>query len=261
MNIETVKTDDLSCRFFRFGNRLGQPFVIIPGIALKSVMDSAELIARQYAQLSEFFDIYLIDRREDMPAEYSVYDMADDTAKVMYSIGIRNAVIYGVSQGGMIAQLIAAGYPDLAGRLIVCSTAPCLQDTAADKLRIWADCAEQRDIPGLIASFAENVYSQGYYDKYRDAFAAFGSMITNEDLERFLVMVKGTKDFDIRDKLEGIRCPVLVIAGGKDRIFGTAPSEEIARITGGKLLIYENDAHSVYDENPDVTEQIMAFCR
>ncbi|MBQ6181273.1 MAG: alpha/beta fold hydrolase [Ruminococcus sp.] len=130
MNIDTINTGDLSVRYFRFGNLSGQPFIIIPGVALKSVVNSADFIANQYKTLADSFCIYVFDRREDMPEEYSVYDMAEDTEKAMDELGLAGAIIYGVSQGGMIAQVIALKRPDLVSRLVLCSTAPYIPEQA-----------------------------------------------------------------------------------------------------------------------------------
>ena len=45
-------------------------------------------------------------------ANYSLHDMAKDTSCIMTELGISNAHIVGISMGGMIAQLLAAHYPE-----------------------------------------------------------------------------------------------------------------------------------------------------
>ena len=259
MNIETIKTENITMRYFRFGNENGQPFVIIPGAALKSVMLSAELIAAQYSSLAGDFNIYVFDRREDMPEGYSVYDMADDTAEAMDALGLTGAVVYGVSQGGMTAQTIAVRRPELVEKLILCSTAPYVPEGAANVLSEWAECAENRDITGLMKAFAENVYSETYCEKYRDVFAAFGQSLTDEELGRFARSIKNTGSFDIREQLGMIKCPVLVIAADMDRIFGIELSAEIAEQTGGELVICRGQSHAVYDEDPEILHRIAGF--
>ena len=81
MDIRTISTDGITMKYFRFGNTQGQPFVIIPGVAVKSVMLSYEMIVRQYGTIAESCDVYVIDRREDMPDRYNVYDMAPHMSK------------------------------------------------------------------------------------------------------------------------------------------------------------------------------------
>ena len=45
ITIETVDTDGILMDYFRFGKRGGYPVFIIPGLAVKSVMGSAEFVA------------------------------------------------------------------------------------------------------------------------------------------------------------------------------------------------------------------------
>lgn len=259
MDICTIKTEEITLRYFRFGNEHGQPFVIIPGVAIKSVMESAELIAGQYSLIAEEFDIYVLDRRDDMPDKYSVYDMADDTIKAMDTIGLHSAVIYGVSQGGMIAQVIATSRPDLVSRMVLCSTAPYIPDKSAQILNVWVENAEKNNISELMLSFAENVYSASYCEKNREAFSELSKMITKDDLRRFIITVKGGSGFDIREQLACIKCPLLVIAADMDKIFDIELSAEIIKRTNGELYIYKGQAHAVYDEEIDVLRRIKEF--
>ena len=92
----------------------------------------------------------------------------------MDMLAVENAVVYGVSQGGMIAQEIALRRPELVRKLILCSTASYIPEKAGSILSKWAELAEKYDIPGLMQAFAENVYSAGYCEKYRDAFTEYG---------------------------------------------------------------------------------------
>ena len=256
---ETLKANDMTMRYFRFGDPQAQPLVIIPGVSLKSVMDSEHMIAAQYNTFSNDRNVYVFDRRTDMPKEYSVYDMAEDTVLAMDMLAIKNADIYGVSQGGMIAQVIAAKRPDLVRRLVLCSTASYVPEMSESVLDSWTGYAENRDIDGLMMSFAENIYTRAYCEKYHDAFIMFGKTVTDEDTDRFLITVRGCEGFDVREQLGGIRCPVLVIGAELDKVFGTEPSKDIAERTGGELYIYKDMAHGVYDEDTDVIRRIKNF--
>ena len=45
--------------YLRFGKKDGEKFVILPGLALKSVMGLAEGIISAYALIAEKYDVYL----------------------------------------------------------------------------------------------------------------------------------------------------------------------------------------------------------
>lgn len=233
--------------------------MIIPGVAIKSVMDSAEFVAVQYRSLAADRDIYVFDRREDLQKEQSIYDMAGDIIAAMDMLDIKNADIYGVSQGGMIAQVIAAQRKDLVRRLILCSTAAYIPQASRPIFERWIDLAQNKDVVGLMESFAETIYSDSYRKKCHQAFIEFAKMVNDDDLQRFLCMVKGMADLDIRGSLGDIKCPVLALGAMKDNIFTARPTEEIASATGAMVHIYSEGSHAVYDEEPDVLVRIKEF--
>ena len=255
--VRTVKSERMEMRYCRFGNPEGQPFVILPGAAVKSVMESAMLIEKQYAAFAADYDVYVMDRRTDLPEPYSIAEMAEDTAEALRLLGLQNVNLYGVSQGGMIAQMMAVQHPELVKKLALCATAPYMPDDGF--LRRWTELAEQRDADALMLAFGEKVYTQQYLETYRNAFQVFARTVTEEDLRRFVICVSGIAGFDVRPRLHEIRCPVLVIGAEEDQIFGSAPAKEIAEKTGGKLVIYSEQPHAVYDMEPDVLVQIKAF--
>ena len=257
--IKTVSLDGMTMKYFRFGNENAEPLVVIPGVALKSVLLSAQMIAAQYNTFNEDRNVYLLDRREDMPEEYSVYDMAEDTAKAMDMLSLKNADVYGVSQGGMIAQIIAVKRPDLVNKLVLCSTASYVPDISREVMSKWITYAENKDMTLLMQSFADNIYTKDYCEKYRDAFAKFGETVTDEELHRFIISVRGCEGFDITKQLDSIKCPVLVMGADNDKIFGEVPSRVIAEHTNSELCIYSGQAHGVYDENEDVLKRIKTF--
>ena len=121
VQIGTVKTERFSMEYCRFGQG-DRNLIIIPGISVQSVMLSAEAIEDAYKLLADDFTLYVLDRRKDVPAVYSIRDMATDTAEAIAELGLEKVDIFGASQGGMIAMLIASEHPELVNKLILGST-------------------------------------------------------------------------------------------------------------------------------------------
>ena len=259
MKTEALQINGFTIRFLRFGKADGKPFVIIPGVSIKSVMNSAIFIEEQYKLLADEYDVYVIDRRSELPAKYSIYDMAEDTVKVLDMLSVKDAAVYGVSQGGMIAQAIALSRPDIVSELILCSTAAYIPETAIRIFNEWIEYAEQKNSNGLVMSFAENIYTPAYCEKYNDVFIRFAEIITEDELQSFSIVVKGFEGFDVRDKLSKIRSSVLAVGADNDKLFGRETTEELARLTNGRIKIYKNESHSVYDENTEVIPLISTF--
>ena len=105
------------------------------------------------------------------------------------------------------------------------------------------------------------VYTENFFRQYKDLILAAGEGMSNEDLERFMILARGIERFDITGDLHRISCPVLVLGAGKDRIFGPEASEEIAEIIGCSCYIYKEYGHAVYDEAPDYQDRILEFLK
>ena len=110
-----VKIDNTEMEYVTFGNGT-QPFIIIPGLgdALKTVRGTAVPFSYMYRTYAKYFKVYLFSRKNMIPKDYTIADMADDQAKVLKTLGISDACVMGVSQGGKIQvpTLIVGGERD-----------------------------------------------------------------------------------------------------------------------------------------------------
>ena len=249
--IETIRHKRFVMEAFRFGEQGREPIVLLPGLSVGSVLAYADAIADAYRIFAEEFEIFVLDRRLDLPPSYSVWDMADDTTEAMVLLGIQAANLYGVSQGGMIAQAIALRHPELVKRMMLGSTAARLSAAAKELLQTWVRLAREGDAKGLIDAFCEAVYSEAFYLQNRDALLSMANGITQKDLSRFLILAEQTTDFNCYEDLSRITCPVLVQGAGKDRVLGREASVELAHKLGCALCLYEDCGHAAYDEAPD----------
>lgn len=259
VRICTASTDGIEMDYFTFGCGR-RPFVILPGLSLKSVMLSAPSIRAAYKSFENDFSVYVFDRRKNIGEGYTVYDMAEDTASVMRSLGVSDAYFFGASQGGMMAQIIALNHPGLVKKLVLGSTTSKTDDNASSVLSDWIKKAEQKDRKGFTQSTMSAMYSKRTYDMYIDAFMEMSSDITDEEFERFIIMAKASSGFDVYDKLNGIKAGVFVIGSFGDKVLGAEASFGIAEKLGCELFMYGKEyGHCVYDEAPDYKEKIMSF--
>ena len=146
-----VKIDNTEMEYVTFGNGI-QPFIIIPGLgdALKTVRGTAVPFSYMYRIYAKYFKVYLFSRKNMIPKDYTIADMADDQAKVLKTLGISDACVMGVSQGGMISMHLAAKYPELVTKLVLANTAPYANDVIKTVVGTWIDKAKQGNFKGKI---------------------------------------------------------------------------------------------------------------
>lgn len=255
---EIVKVNGTEMEYFSFGEG-DKAFIILPGVDVKSVMLSAKAIEAAYRDFGKEYTVYVFDRRKNMPDDYSVKAMADDTAEVMKALGISGAYVFGASQGGMIAMCIAISHPELIAKLVLGSTAARV-DAAENGTRRWIELAESGDMQALTADFIDSLYSENTIGQYKELLLHMNDDVTDRDIERFIIQSKAIDGFDIYGELDKIQSPTLVIGVEGDKVIPPSCSREIAEKIDCELYMYgEEYGHCVFDEAPDYKQRIMDF--
>lgn len=260
--IERVECQDFAMEFFRFGTG-ARTLVILPGLSVQSVMGSAEAVAQAYDALAQDYTIYLFDRRETLPDVYGVEEMGRDTAEAMKALGLKDVYLFGASQGGMMALVIAIEYPELVKKLVLGSTSAHVLPEQFRSIERWIALAEANDPVGLYLSFGEKIYPPAVFRQFRDALIAAGKTVTAEELRRFVILARGIEGFDVSSRVAEIRCPVLAIGVLEDEVLDSDATMEIAEKLDLKpdfrLYLYTGYGHAAFDTAPDYRERIRKF--
>lgn len=76
--------------------------VVLPGLSdgLTTVKGKAWILSSPYQKFFRDYTVYLFSRKNKMPDGYTIRDMANDQILAMKNIGIEQAYLLGVSQGG-----------------------------------------------------------------------------------------------------------------------------------------------------------------
>ncbi len=253
-----VKTGSFSMEYAVFGEG-AKFFVMLPGVSLHSVILSADSIAAAYEAFGEEYTVYVFERVTDIPEGYTVSDMADDTASALQDLGISGAYVFGASQGGMTAQLLAARYPSLVKKAVLGSTMLKESPFAADCFDGFIKAVHSGDVRAVNRAFFEKIYPEDYLKKYAAAFRLLETQGTKEEMRRFQRELEAMRGFDASREDKNIVCPVLVIGDTSDKILPPEASPELAAHLGAELFMYDGFGHAVYDTAPDYKEKIKEF--
>ena len=247
--------ETMKMNYMQFGNGL-RTMLILPGLSVRPVCPLAESIAAAYDIFSGDFTVYLFDRREDVPQDYSLEQMADDTVEKIRELGLNDLYLYGVSQGGMIAQIIALKYPELIRKLALASTCSYIEEGTVNE---WAEASGKHDLEGLLKGFVTGVYGDAYYEQYKEAiFAAYGDL-SEEEMDYFAILASAVNDFDIRKEADKINVPVFLTGSRDDRVIPIASMEESARLLKAESYFFEGYSHAVYDEAEELKTRVYDF--
>lgn len=253
LNVKNVEFD-----YITFGNGT-KPLVMIQGLNTRGIQGAALSLAYMYRIFARTYKVYLFDRRPMVQEGITVRDMASDIAIAMDTLGITNADVVGVSQGGMIAQYLAIDRPDLVNKLVLAVTLSRNNDTVKQVVNTWIEMAERNAMKELVTDMAEKMYSDAYVKRYRPFLPLLAIMQKPTDVQRFAILARACLTCNTYEILDKIKCPVLVLGGRQDKVVTGEASEEIAEKLGCKIHMYENMGHAAYEEEKDFNRIVYDF--
>ena len=181
----------------------------------------------------------------------------------MRALGLEGSVLFGASQGGMIAMEIAARHPDLVRALGLGSTAARMPQSRCGAVDRWIKLAREGNTEALYLDFAEAIYPENVFHQYRDTFVALSRSVTEADLKRFIILAEGMHGFDDLDLLPLLACPVLLLGSRDDAVLGADAFSEIQKKLSGRSgfcsHLYDGFGHASFDTAPDYLSRILTF--
>ena len=255
LNIQNMSFD-----YITFG-RGTKPLIMIQGLNTRGIKGAAISLAYMYRIFAKDFKVYLFDRRPEVLEGITVREMASDIAMAMDTLGIKDAYIFGVSQGGMIAQYLAIDRPDLVKKMVLAVTLSKNNDTVKKVINNWINMAEQGNMKELVADMAEKMYSDAYVKRYRLFMPVLTVLQKPKDVKRFVILAKACLTCNTYELSDKIKCPVLVLGGKKDKVVTGEASVEIAEKLGCEIHMYDDLGHASYEEAKDFNKRVYDFLR
>lgn len=208
----------------------------IPGLSFTAEPAKPASVRRSWKRWLEPIErhgLTVIDvgRRADLPAGSSSADIADDYATVIREQWGSAVGVMGLSTGGGYAQWLASRHPELVDRLVLAYTAHVLPPEVA--------AVQRRAVDHFLAG------------RWRNGFALMAAWVVPEharvasavawlvgpyvagrpsDLRVLRLDADADETHDATGALGGIRCPTLVISGGRDLAY---PPDLVRELVAG----------------------------
>ncbi|OJU01378.1 MAG: hypothetical protein BGN87_23285 [Rhizobiales bacterium 65-79] len=195
----------------------------------------------------------------------TVPQLASDIIALLDHLKIRRAAVCGLSLGGMIAQVLAADFPERIGAVVIANSSAESSDPGTVKeIDAWIDLFEQADGP---LKRLEAVWPKMLNDAYRasPSAAAFKAswrrIVARIPGSSFANVARGLQEFNWSGRLDDIRQPALVIGSEFDRLFPPSICKQLAdRIAGAELGIIAGGSHlSSLDSPKPFNELLLKF--
>jgi len=184
--------------------------------------------------------------------ELGIDTMADDIAALLDALGVSGQVaLAGIAVGGAIALHFAARYPERTSAVAVGSPATAV---APDRRAAALERVARIEATGM-AFAVEDAMLNGYAPELRGdvrRFERYRARWLGNDPLSYATIWRMLAGLDMQGELAGLRCPVLVIGGGFDRVRLPPLAESVAKAIPGARYIELRTGHYMAVQTPEL---------
>ena len=193
------------------------------------------------------------------PAPYTIHDFSTDMLGLLDQLNISQAIIVGISVGGMIALDFAASWPERVRSMVLCDTAPIIG--TAD---LWNDRIDKLREHGM-GSIAEAILARWFAPTFKKkspaVYQGCYNMLTRMPVDGYTGTCEAIRDADLTEATRTIEVHTLILCGTED---ASTPPDLVRGLVelmpDAEFQEIPDAGHSTCIEQPDlVAEQIERF--
>ncbi len=190
------------------------------------------------------------------PGPYSIASLAEDCAALLDALGLEQVHVCGLSIGGMVAQQLAASYPQRVRSAVFCDTAMRIGTP-----EMWNERAAAVRTGGMEA-IADAVMQRWFTETTLErGVAGYRNLLCRTSPEGYAACCEAIRDADLRPLAAAICIPALVLVGDADLATPPAVVKELAdALPNARFETIAGAAHLPCLEKPEqVAASIRAF--
>jgi 3-oxoadipate enol-lactonase len=235
----------------------GMPVVLAHGLLMDGEMFAPQLALRSQRCRIITWDARCHGETENTDDPFTYWDLADDLRGLLDHLGIKKAVIGGMSQGGFVALRFALAYPERVSALILLGTQAGVEDPA--KLAIYRTMLEVWAAEGLNDQLAETIAAIMLGNEWPGRhpwIAKWRQKPISLLRQAFQTLVE--RD-DIHDRLGEIKAPTLVIHGNADAAIDVELAQRLCSELANcqNLITIEGGGHACNLTHPELVNMAI----
>lgn len=194
---------------------------------------------------------------------YTIDMLSRDVVGLLDHLDIARTHFVGISMGGMVAQQLAADFPERIDKLVLCDTTSRVSPDAAPMWEERVLKAENEGMSALAEQTLERWLSEEFRRNQPEATERIRRMIVGTSVAGFVGCCRAISRFDVSGRLSKISAPTLIIVGENDTGTPVSASETIQLgIEGSKMIVLPRALHLTNVETADAfNRELVGFLR
>lgn len=217
------------------------PLLMLNGIMMSAA--SWKVFAKRLSVKRQIILVDFVDQGESYKADGETYNhqlQVNVVLDLIKKLNHKSYDLFGISYGGQIALQVALEVPDRIRKLAVFNAAAYTTPWLRDIGRAWVKTAKQYDPESFYLVTIPYIYSNKFYTKEIQWMENRKQLLTQifnkEFLDAMIRLIDSSEDYDVRDRLDKIACPTLIVGCEADYL--TPPNETKALSDSIKDSIY-----------------------
>ncbi|QND54611.1 3-oxoadipate enol-lactonase (plasmid) [Phyllobacterium sp. 628] len=187
---------------------------------------------------------------------YSIDDHTGDLAGLLDYLSVKDAIICGLSVGGLVAQGLYATRPELVKALILCDTAHKIGTDEFWNARI--DAISKDGISSIVETILARWFTPAFHSERSNDLTGYRNMLVRQPVEGYTGTCAALRDADFTEAAKRITVPAICIVGDQD---GSTPPDlvqELAKlIPRARYEVIKDAAHIPCVEQPEMLVAVM----
>jgi 3-oxoadipate enol-lactonase len=258
--VQFARINDVTIHYQIIGAPADKPVIVF----INSLGTDFRIWRDVVVRLAGDFAIVLYDKRGHGLSDvgqvpYSIEDHAADLAGLLDMLSVQQAIICGLSVGGLIAQSLYQRRPDLVRALVLSDTAHKIGTADSWNSRIAA--VREAGIGNIVDAVMERWFTPPFRRPENTAYDGYCNMLERQPLEGYIATCEAVRDADFTEAAAEISVPTICIVGDQD---GSTPPDlvlSLARlIPNARYEVIKDAGHIPCVEQPEaMTAVIRAF--
>jgi pimeloyl-ACP methyl ester carboxylesterase len=246
-----------------------------PILLIRPMVGSMRVWGRFREALEQRMQVIAFDARgvggsSPAPLDTSTRTMARDALAVLDAAGVAQANVFGISLGGMVASWIAIDAAPRVRKLVLASTLPAGEATGL--VRSVRGLAKAAGLAQCLLGdehesarcLAKKILSPMFQVAHREEARRLIQMFEEDGIKRrsVLAFVRAGATHDVREHLDAIAAPTLVLCGGLDPVITVESQKKLlVELRDVTFDVIPQSGHAIDSEQPlALAARVLAFC-